>query len=84
VINKWLQMLDAPLPKTIITEPIDEPIVESPRALSNYKFDCLLEVPHTISLINEQLDPPPLSARQKAEQRWRCEVLVKHSDWRTK
>jgi hypothetical protein len=64
--------------KTIITEPIDEPINEidldfevSGRAEMKklLSFEDLVEV--TVSLINEPFEPPPLSARQKATQRWR-------------
>jgi hypothetical protein len=36
VIDKWLESIESPLPKTIVTEPIDEPadepIVETPTA----------------------------------------------------
>jgi hypothetical protein len=37
VIDKWLEWIESPLPKTIVTEPIDEPtvdelIVETPTA----------------------------------------------------
>jgi hypothetical protein len=62
--------------KTIITEPIDEPINEIDFEVSGraemkklLSFEDLVEV--TVSLINEPFEPPPLSARQKATRRWR-------------
>jgi hypothetical protein len=74
VIDKWLEWLEAPIPKSLINEiDVDFEVnfevsgrAEMKKLLS---FEDLVEV--TVSLINEPFEPPPLSARQKATQRWR-------------